>query len=165
MTVAATQDPRRVSVVIAGYKITGFASDDSFNAAYDAPRFSKIVGVLGLGAFAKSHDKSGTVTLTLMANSTDNDVLNTLQKADELASGGVLYPLAALDGNGRSLVAGNVRITTPPTFSNTAQTKTWVMQSTKLIISHGGMTETPVVTTVAEAQALIDAASPIPDAV
>lgn len=165
MANGATLDPLQITILVGGYKITGFESaENGFSADYDEDRMSSVVGSRGLGAWIKNHNRSATITLNIMANSEDNDALNAFFQADQVTPGGVLIPLVATSQGHRTLATAQVRIVRPPAINHSAVVRTWTLRTTKLVASYGGIVATPVITSVAEAQALIAAASPIPDA-
>ena len=64
-----TYDPLKVTVLIDGGAITGFASDGIITLARNEDTTSLAVGVQGDGVYNENANKSGTATLTLMGSS------------------------------------------------------------------------------------------------
>ena len=83
----ATHDIAQYAVVIAGYRLSGFADADAFDFTAASDRFSMLVGNYGLGAWAKINNRSASGNFYLMADSNDNLALDTLFQADDVAPG------------------------------------------------------------------------------
>ena len=77
-----TYSSRRVSIIIGGTPITGFAPDTFINVAPSADNFTKSVGASGEVSRAEMADRTGQVTLTLQQTSPSNDFLTDLYIQD-----------------------------------------------------------------------------------
>lgn len=62
-------DPMKVSVVVGGLVITGFADSSVVTVARNEDIVSTTVGVQGDVAYSENANQSGTITLSLMSNS------------------------------------------------------------------------------------------------
>lgn len=136
-------DPKRVIVTFNGSRIKGFMTGTHIMAERNANLFDTTVGSDGEATRARSHDKSGQVTLTLQAESRSNDVLSAAHAADELATGNGKGSLQIDDLNGNTLVnaaeawvqkVANVEV------SNEATGREWVLATGKLEMFVGGST-------------------------
>lgn len=89
----ATYDPSKVIFSFAGSIITGFADGTFITVERNEDAFTLAVGASGEYARAKNANKSGRVTVTLMASSQANDILSAIAKADELTGvgNGILF--------------------------------------------------------------------------
>lgn len=163
----ATHDPQLCTISIAGARITGFASQDGFSVSYDSDRFSKLVGLRGLGAWNKNSSNAATITLQLLGNSEDNDILAAIHLADISTPGGALVPMIVMQQNGRTAATGAVRVMKMPDVSVGAEmsTRTWMLGSLNWTMYIGGQNTTPIVSNMDDVRALIAAASAIPAAV
>lgn len=156
----ATHDITQYAVTIAGYRLTGFSDADAFDFTAGSDRFSMLIGNYGLGAWAKINNRSATGNFYLMATSSDNASLDIILKADDLAPGGLLVPLVILQTNGIFEAAAHIRLTRVPDVARgvSVPTTTWAWGTTRMYTVQGGGIPTPLVTSIAEAQALIDSA-------
>lgn len=98
-----TYNAADVSIIFAGIPIDGFADGTFITAARDNPTFNSVVGSDGEGARAKSNDRSGTITITLLQTSFSNDELSAIALLDELSDAGVA-PFTLRDGSGRTVL-------------------------------------------------------------
>jgi hypothetical protein len=99
-----TYDPGRVVISFAGRLIGGYADGTFVAAERSEAAFGLVIGAGGEGCRVRSRNKSGKVTITLMASSLSNDVLSAIAAADELLGTGQ-GPLFIKDLNGTTLVA------------------------------------------------------------
>lgn len=133
-------NPANILVAWNGIPIEGFA-DGTFVVAERAnDSFSKVVGSSGEGARAKSNDKSGSVTVTLMQTSASNDLLSAALALDE-NSGDAVGPLLITDLNGTTLIeAQTAWILRPPNneFGREISNREWVFDTDSLGIFTGG---------------------------
>lgn len=97
-----TYSPDKVSVVVGDRPITGFSEGESISVERDNDTFSDVSGMTGEVARTKSNDKRGTVTLTLMQTSPDNEYLSGLAAEDE-ATGTKTFNILVRDQDGQSL--------------------------------------------------------------
>ena len=86
-------DPTKVSIIVAGHAVTGFAEGTKINAEREEDKRSAHVGVDGNVTFVKNANDLGRVTISLKHNSPSNEVLNALYKSDEE------FEFAAIDMN------------------------------------------------------------------
>jgi hypothetical protein len=84
-----TFDPKLMITVFKGHPITGFAEGSVLTIERTEDMFSEKVGVSGEVARSKSNNRSGTVKITLMQTSPDNDFLSTMAVLDEVGNAGV----------------------------------------------------------------------------
>jgi hypothetical protein len=135
-----TYDPKQVSVIIGTRAAQGFADGSFVSVDRNEDAFTLLVGADGEGCRAKSNNKSGRVTLTLMSSSEFNDYLSELALADELTGGGVV-PLMIKDNSGSSLYSSATAwVVKHPTadFAKEAGTREWVLETDELIMFAGG---------------------------
>lgn len=135
-----TYDPAAVNIIFAGIPIDGFADGTFITVARDNPSYNLSIGSDGEGARAKSNDKSGTVTITLMQNSRTNDLLSALSIADELSGDGI-GPFLMKDLSGRTLCAAETAWLEKPSdveFAREITNREWVIKTDALDIFAGG---------------------------
>ena len=103
--------PDSTVFIIAGVICQGYASGSFIKVKRNKETYSQKVGGHGDVVDVRSMDKTGTITITLLAASNTNDALSALLSADELAPYGTMnIPLMIKDNNGTTIVAGNGRI-------------------------------------------------------
>lgn len=100
-------DPGRVTLSFRGIIITGFADETFIKAERDEDTFSKSVGAVGDVTRIRNRNKSGSVTVTLMAGAVTNDLLSAVALEDEVSGTGV-GPLMVKDLNGTTMVTSAV---------------------------------------------------------
>jgi len=135
-----TYNPADVTLIFAGIPIEGIADGTFINVARDNPSYNKNIGSDGEGVRAKSNDKSGTITLTLMQSSLSNDALSALSILDE-ASGDGVGPFLMKDNSGRTLCAAETCWLQKPSdveFAREATTREWVFETDLLDMFVGG---------------------------
>ncbi len=135
-----TYDPKQISVVIGSQPIHGFADGDFVAVERNEDDWTLLVGADGESTRAKNANKSGKITLTLLASSASNDYLSDLQKADEL-SGTATFGALIKDSFGTSIYSAATLwcVKQPPaTFSKDAGTREWVFETDELIQYAGG---------------------------
>jgi hypothetical protein len=99
-----TYDAAKVNVSFSGIPLGGFAPDTFLTVERNEDAFTLVVGASGEAARSQSRNRSGRVTLTVMATSQTNDVLSALHNADELQGTGV-GALFIKELNGTTLVS------------------------------------------------------------
>lgn len=135
-----TYDPKDISVIFGGKIITGFGDGTFVVIERNEQTFNLKVGVDGEGTRAKSNNKSGKITLTLMQSSASNDDLSAFAAADELSNTGVAACLLK-DGNGSTVcAAATAWIQKPANVENAKEvsTRTWVIESDEIDMFVGG---------------------------
>lgn len=136
-----TYDPAGIAIIVAGGPIEGFAPDTFVVAARRNPSWALTVGADGEGARAKSNDKSGTITFTLIQTSLSNDFLSSLAALDELTNNGV-GPLLIKDLNGDTIIAAGTAWVQKPADSEYGKeiaTREWVLETDDLNMFVGGV--------------------------
>lgn len=135
-----TYNPADVLIIFAGVPIEGFADGTFITVARDNPSWNKNIGSDGEGVRAKSNDKGGTITLTLMQSSVSNDALSALALVDE-ASGNGVGPFLMKDNSGRTLCGAETAWIQKPAdaeFAREATTREWVFETDLLDMFIGG---------------------------
>lgn len=135
-----TYNPAEVALVVAGVPVSGYADGTFISIARDNPSWTSGTGSDGEGWRAKSNDRSGTCTITLLQTSAANDALSALSAIDELSSGGV-GPLLLADKSGRSLYAAETCWIEKPAdaeFAREASSREWVIKTDRLNVFVGG---------------------------
>jgi hypothetical protein len=135
-------DPANVSLVFAGIIVEGYADGTFVTAARSNPSFSLKVGSSGEGARAKSNDKSGTVTFTLMQSSKSNDELSAQALLDELSGDGIGAFLMK-DNQGTTLCSAETAWLQKPAdaeYAKEISDRQWVIETDVLNMLVGGNT-------------------------
>lgn len=139
MTVA-TYQPDFVTAAFRGVPLTGFAPGSFITATRNNDSWNISVGSGGDATRAKSGDKSGRVTLTLLGSSASNATLSAMAAIDE-RDGSQVGPLAIKDLSGAdTCVAGTAWIVKPPDLekSNEETNREWIFETDNLEIFAGG---------------------------
>jgi len=135
-----TYSAKDVTIVFAGIVVEGYADGVFMTAARDNPAFTNGSGADGEGWRAKSSDKTGTITLTLLQTSVTNDAFSALAVLDE-ASGVGVFPFLAKDGSGRTLIAAEtawIEKQADAEFARDISDREWVLKTDKLNTLVGG---------------------------
>lgn len=133
-------DPKAVTIVYAGQIMTGYDDGTFVTIERNNDMWALKMGADGIGTRAKSNDKSGKVTLTLMQSSPSNDVLSGLAIADENTGAGAA-PLLVRDGSGRTVAtAAAAWVTKVPSaeFGKEVANRVWILESDNLQLFIGG---------------------------
>jgi hypothetical protein len=134
-------DPKRVIVTFKGARMKGFMAGTYIMAEHANDAFTTTIGSDGEGTRTRSHDESGTVVLTLQAESPSNGVLSNALAADKIATGAGKGPLSIDDLNGNTLVAAAeawVQKSASVEISNEASGREWTLATANLQITVGG---------------------------
>lgn len=139
-----TYDPAQILVVFNGVPVlNGFAPDTFLHVERNEDTWTLSVGAAGEAVRAKSNNRSGKVTLTVMQSSLVNDLLSALVVIDENSPGGDgIGPLLIKDLQGLTLVSAETCwIVRPPNFdyAKDATTREWMLESDRLNIFVGGL--------------------------
>lgn len=132
--VVTTYDPARVTVIIGGIPISGYADGTFLTVEPMSDAVMSEAGADGEIARAISSDKRYTFTLTLQQGSTSNDALSGLFLLDQASNGGGMVPIAVADLSGRTLFAvSRAWITKMPTveFGKELNDREWVFTTAK----------------------------------
>lgn len=135
-----TYDPKNVSLIVGGVTIKGYADGTFINAERNEQAFNLKVGASGEGARAKSNNKSGKVTITLLQTSSSNDSLTAFAAADELSNTGVV-PILIRDNSGRTLITALsswVQKYANSEFGKEISNRVWIIETDELNIFVGG---------------------------
>ncbi|MCP4570696.1 MAG: DUF3277 family protein [FCB group bacterium] len=103
--------------------------------------FALQIGTDGEACRSKSNNRSGTITITLMASSPTNDLLSAMYNVDINSNGDGINPMGVVDLSGTSLFAAEKAwIKKPPstTFSRESGSREWVFETNVLVQHHGG---------------------------
>jgi hypothetical protein len=134
-------DPKLIHCVFAGHFLDGFADGTFVSFSKAAPPFSKKVGVGGDVARTRNHNRSGTVTFTLMQTSESNQRLSQILAQDLAAPNGAgVGSLSVQDIAGTTLfTAAKAWIESDPdaSFELESSTRAWVIAYEKLEATHG----------------------------
>ena len=84
-----TYDPGEHACSFAGIQLTAFGPDTFITAERDEDAFAKHVGAGGEVARTRNRNRSGRVTVTLLASSPENDLLSAVALLDEQSAEGV----------------------------------------------------------------------------
>lgn len=76
-------DPKKVNITVDGFVVTGYAEDTFISGERNTEKRSLTVGADGNPDVNKSADDTGTVSITLKANSPANAKLKELYKQDD----------------------------------------------------------------------------------
>ena len=97
----ATFNPKDFLVTINALPVTGYDDGtDVIKTTYDSDFVNSKVGVTGEAAFVEMNDRRGTLTLKLLATSTQNDVFSTL------AALGIEFAVGINDSRGTTVMGG-----------------------------------------------------------
>lgn len=141
-----TYDPNLYDIVFAGVRLNEGTADGQFaQVQMNAPAFTKKVGGDGSVTRARSADRSGTLTVTLMQSSAINDVLSGIHNADRSAANGSgVGALLIQDRNGTTVLrAAKSWIADDPdmTLELEASTRPWTIDFADADVTHGGNAE------------------------
>lgn len=136
-----TYDPKKVLFSFAGVLIQGYASGTFIEADRNEDGFTLTKGAGGEGARTMNNNRSGTVTVTLLASAQSNDALAAIAAADELSGTGVA-PLFAKEFNGTmALAAANAWVKKLPKIDRAKELGEvqWVFECEDLELFAGGL--------------------------
>jgi len=136
-----TYDPAKFHLSIGGVPISGYAPDTFISAERAENGFTTQVGASGEVTRTRNNNRTGTVTVTLMASSLSNDVLNAYAQLDELSSTGI-FVLSGFEFNGTSsLLAENAWVEKLPQTQRAKELGQveWVIACADLAINTGGL--------------------------
>lgn len=135
-----TYDPKQVAAIFKGNIIHGFADSTFIQVERNEDAYALKVGVDGEGTRAKSNNKSGKITFTLMMSSDSNDALSAAAAADELNGTGT-GSLLINDKSGRTKAAAAtawIKKLPNAEFAKEANTRVWVLETDELDLFLGG---------------------------
>lgn len=136
-----TIDPKLVIPTFLGIPLSGFADGAFIKIERNADAFSLVVGSDGESARARSRNRSGRITLTLLQTSASNDFLSAAHRADEIGVPGGKGPFLVKDLAGTTLVSAPSAwiVKFPSTeFSRDVGSREWVFESGDIDMFVGG---------------------------
>ncbi len=134
-----TYNPKDISIIIAGFIMSGF-SDDKVRVFRESDAWTDESGADGEVVRYATNDKRGEIEITLLQTSSSNLTLSTLAKADELTGAGV-FPAIVKDNRGLDLhVAPTAWIVKIPEakYSKTGNVRVWRIRTDNLTALLGG---------------------------
>lgn len=135
-----TYDPKQVSCIVGGQIGQGFSDGSFIKVERNEDAFTLKVGVDGEGTRAKSNNKSGKITITLMQSSSFNDTLSAFAAADELSNTGAV-PFFLKDNSGRTLCTALtcwVKKYADSEFAKEVSTRVWTLETDDITVFVGG---------------------------
>jgi len=135
-----TFDPATVIVSIGGTPMSGLADGTFVIVSRDEDIFSKVSGADGEVSRAKSNNRSGSLTLTLMQTSMSNDVLSAIAVLDEISNTGIVPVFVKEIGTSTILMAGEGWVKKMPdvSYSKEIENREWVLDLAIVNMFEGG---------------------------
>jgi len=133
-------DPTRVTVAFGAILIQGFNDGTMIKTSRNEDAYTVKVGGQGDVTRVRSRNKTGQITITLLAESPTNDLLTAQALIDE-ESGTAYAPIMVKDLNGTTLmVAENAWIMKMPEVEHAtdASPREWVIECADLTMTVGG---------------------------
>jgi hypothetical protein len=127
-----TYNPSRVTVVMNGFPMSGFADGTFVNITMTADGIVTQVGADGEIARAINTDRRCTVTISLQQTSPANAYLSTLFSMDTLTCGGTIGPILVQDLCGETLFMASQAWVVKPAdveFSKEISTRAWQIET------------------------------------
>ncbi len=137
-----THSPDRIITTWAGININGYAADTFIEIERNEDSFMLYKGALDDGCRARNLNRSGKITITLMASAPVNDDL--AAKAQEDEDFGTGYgPFQCIDLSGNMVVeAAEAWVSKRPKIERGKEAGTiqWVFECNSMIVTEGGNT-------------------------
>ena len=133
-------DPAQIIVTVGARAISGYSDGTFVTVQRNADTFSMKSGCDGFVARAKTNDFTGSITITLLQTSPDNDYLTALMLEGEQQNAGV-FPVKITDNLGTSVMfSANGWIRKPPNveFSREVGSREWTIDVDRLEMYVGG---------------------------
>jgi hypothetical protein len=127
-----TYNPQRVTVIVNGFEVTGFADGTFINISMVSDGITTQVGADGEIARAINTDKRCNVVITLQQTSPANDFLSGLYDADVLTCGGIAGPIQIQDLCGTTMFSASAAWVTKPAdveFAKEITNRAWTLQT------------------------------------
>jgi hypothetical protein len=139
-TTTKTIDPKKNLTSFAGIPLTSYAKGTFIKIEADEDAFKKEVGASGETVRVLSNNRGAKVTVTLMAQSADNDALSAIHAQDRLTGEGVGV-FQTKEINGSSYVIGEGWIQKTPDYerADEATSVEWVFDLADASIFLGGL--------------------------
>ena len=132
----------RVSVIIAGIPITGYADGEFMRIVKDNDDFGDVIGTDGEVARWATGDDRGTATLLLLQTSSSNALLSALSRLDKSQPGGAgVGNFLVRDQGGSSIYrADQCWVLKPPdvSFGREVGSREWPIRLAKIERTDGG---------------------------
>jgi hypothetical protein len=132
MASVKTYNPSRVTVIMNGFPMSGFADGTFVNIAMTADGIVTQVGADGEIARAINTDRRCTVTISLQQTSPANLYLSGLFQMDTLTCGGTIGPIMVQDLCGETLFMASQAWVVKPAdveFSKEIATRAWQIET------------------------------------
>lgn len=142
----ATYAPNQVTVVLtqlstgAAHIVGQYSEDSIVTVDRNADTFTLYTGADDSNTRIYNANTAGTITLSLQQTSTSNDVLMGLYEQDRVSRDG-LFSIQVIDNSGRSYFFAEeayVGVVPSASFSNTMNTRDWVIHAPKMESRIGG---------------------------
>lgn len=137
-----TYDPGKVICIWGAITFVGFVEDgDAISVAYDEDHVTKRVGLTGEVVRSINRNRTGKVTLRLLASSMSNDLMSAAANLDRL-DGSAVFPFLLKDLSGLTLIATPeawIMKTPGPAFGKEIGTREWVLDCGQLEMFNGGI--------------------------
>lgn len=130
-----------VAVSFQGVPLTGFAPGTFVSATRNNDTWAISVGSGGAATRAKTGDKSGRVTVSLLGSSESNEVLSAFTAIDEQVGTGVGALVVKDLSGGDTITAATAWVVKPPDQekSNEETNREWVFETDILEIVNAGI--------------------------
>lgn len=139
---AKTYDPKQVIAIWGAVIFTGLVDDgDAIAIEYDEDHVTKKVGLDGEVARAMSANRTGKITVRLMATSMVNDALSAAAVLDQTDRSAV-FPFTIKDLSGLTLVFTSsawIMKTPGPSYGKEIGTREWVFDCAQMDSFVGGI--------------------------
>jgi hypothetical protein len=132
MATVRTYNPSKVTVIINGHEVTGYADGSFLTVSQVADGITTMVGADGELARAINTDTRVDITLTLLQTSPTNDFLTSIYAADAISCGGVIGPIEVADLCGTTMfAASNTWVTklADIEFAKEITNRAWTLQA------------------------------------
>jgi len=99
MPAVKTFDPKKVTVIVGPYSISGYAKGTFIQAEYQEDLYKTVVGADGETTRVRNNNRSGKITITLHNSSLSNADLTALKELDDTTGNGKV-PVFIHDNSG-----------------------------------------------------------------
>jgi hypothetical protein len=133
-------DPKLITLICGPKIISGYIDGTFVVAERNEQAFNLKVGVDGEGCRARSRNRSGKITFTLLQSSTSNDDLSDFAVLDE-ATGGGTFPFLGKDADGTTLLQATtawVQKFANVEYGKEPAGRVWVIETDELLMFVGG---------------------------
>jgi hypothetical protein len=126
-------DGNDLSVVFGMTPITGFAADTSLKIERENPQYNHVCDLYGNPSRNKVNNDATKITITLLKNSSSNELLSNYVELDRQSDSGV-FPILISDANSTDLFeSAFAYVLQVPSneYGQDANTREWVIHATK----------------------------------